>query len=452
MARSSDLELLVAYGRRNWWVVVASVVAAILLGVAYLLLARPAYRATAVMLIQPQSSQPDTRAAAPATPELVRSQVEVLKSQPVLDAVVKQLRLDRDPEFAGDAPTGASAAVRAAATREELGDKLTADNDGRSYTVSMTAKSKDPAKAARIANTVAESYIEIQRAQKVRLVETTRSNLAKRLADLRAETFAAEQAAEGYRLRSGLVPLSSVPEDSESYAAATPASREIIEMSKEHAALAARRADAQAKYSAQQAAVARGRGDATSEVLSSTVVSELRQQESQLASREAELLARYRPDHPLVRPVQAELGQVRRAISSEVARIHRGVASAASASNQAYEGGDRFMTYLAQRRSNDLQASTRLTQLQREAKLKRDTYEEFAAQMQRASEQAGLQLPDVLLVSPATPPVRTSGPKPLIVLVVAAFLGLIAGLALGLLRSLAAERRVVRRETVRATA
>jgi uncharacterized protein involved in exopolysaccharide biosynthesis len=42
--------------------------------------------------------------------------------------------------------------------------------------------------------------------------------------------------------------------------------------------------------------------------------------------------------------------------------------------------------------------------------------------------------------------VRTSGPNPVVVLLIAAFIGLIAGLALGFLRSMLAERRVVVRD------
>jgi uncharacterized protein involved in exopolysaccharide biosynthesis len=176
------------------------------------------------------------------------------------------------------------------------------------------------------------------------------------------------------------------------------------------------------------------------------VVTELRKQEATLAARESELLARYRPDHPLVAPVQAEIGRVRRELNSEVRRIHGSVATSAQASRQAFQEGDRFMGELAASRSRDLAASTRLTQLQRDARLKRQTYEEFALQMQRATERAGLQLPDVVLVSPASPPVRTTGPDPVIVMLIAGFVGLVVGLVLGLLRSMLAERRVVVRD------
>ena len=440
----SDVQLLLAYGRRNWWLVLACVIVALLLGAAFLAVKKPAYHSTAVLLIQPQApdSSNGTPTAAPATPELVRSQLEILKSQQVLDTVVGKLQLAKDPAFTKEVSSNASAPMRAAAARDELSKRIDVDNDGRSYTINLTAQAADPNKAAAIANTTANSYIDVQRDQKVKLLERTQQALDRRLSDLRDQTFAAELTAENYRQRAHLYPLSSVPEDSESYAAATPASREIIEMSKEHASLASQRAQAQARYAAQQRAIASGRGSDTPEVLSSSVISDLRTREAQVAQRESELLARYRPDHPLVQPVQAELRAIRSNIAAEINRIHLSVATQARSSAQAYQQGDAFMSSLEQRRSRDLAASTRLTELQREAKIKRATYEDYAAQAQRATQRVELQLPDVMLISPASPPLKAAGPKPALVLLIAALAGLIVGLALGLVRSMLADRRV----------
>lgn len=442
----SDLQLLVDYGRRNWWIILGSLAAALALALVYLTLRPGEYRATAVLLIQPQSTDADSREGASPTPELVRSQLEILMSQRVLGAVVNRLNLTNNAQFTSEVSSQASHSVRAAAAREALLERIEAENDGRSNTIRLTAQAPTPVMAARITNSVAEAYIDVQREQKVRVIDATRQTLSRRLADLRSETVAAEMQAEDFRSQVGLIPLSSVPEDSESYAAATPASREIIEMSKEHAALAAKRAEAQARYSVQQRAITRGQGHSTSEVLASRVVTSLRTGEAELEQRASELLARYGPEHPLVAPVQAELAVTRGNIAEEIGRIHASVASAASASSQAFQSGDAFMGQLEGERSRDLAAGTRLTQLQREAKLKRATYEEYAAQMQRAAERAGLQLPDVLLVSPALVPFRRAGPDAPLVLGIAAIAGLASGILLGILRSLMADRTIIHRQ------
>ncbi|MEO6225650.1 MAG: GumC family protein [Sphingomicrobium sp.] len=432
----SDLEVLTAYSRRNWWVVAACVALGLVLGLGYLAVARPSFDATAVLIIQPQSSDFNGQQSPPATPELVRSQVQVLQSRRVLDAAVRKLQLYRDPEFQG-AGNAAPSPFRIAAAEQALSDRLKVDNDGRSYAITLTARSVNADKAARIANTIAAIYIDQERRRKVELIEATQHSLASRLADLRTQTLAAENAAEGFRQASGLVPLSSIPEDSESYAAATPASREIIELAKQNSELAGKAAETRAQLASQRRAIASGHGDSTVEVLQSPVVANLRQQESDVARQESELLARYRPDHPLVRPVQDKLSRVRRELSAETQRIHASVAARAQASQQAFGTADGYMHTLASRRSGELSASTRLTQMQDDAKLKRKVYEEFSGQMQRQAERAGLQLPDVNLASPASPPIQPAAPKKSFVLLLAMLGGLILGLLLGLLRSAA---------------
>ncbi|MEO6388717.1 MAG: GumC family protein [Croceibacterium sp.] len=445
----SDFQLLGDYVRRNWWLILVCTAAALVAGVLYIKLAKPSYRATAVVLIQPQGPVGD-RETAPqlATPELVRGQLEILRSQNVLSATVAKLHLDSDHDFIRKVPASSNAAVRNAAAREELLDRLELANDGRSFIVSLTATAAEPNQAASIANTTVASYIEVGRDQKVQAIERNQQVLQRRLDLLRSMMIDAEQQAEAFRVRAGLVPLSSVPEDSESYAASTPASREIIEMSKEHASLAAQRAQAQARYGAQQRAIAAGQGQSTAEVLSSSVVADLRIRESQLAERRSELLARYSPDHPLVAPVEAELAQVRNDISREVQRIHSSLRSQASASSAAFSSADAFMRKLANDRSRDITASTRLRQLQRDAQIRRETYEEYAMQAQRASGRAELQLPDALLISPASPPLRATGRPAAVVLFGFGLAGLIFGLMLGLLRSVLASRRRVFYETV----
>lgn len=210
----SDLRLLVDYGRRNWWVIAACVAGALVIAAIYLAAREPVYRATAIMLIQPQSSEADSREVSPATPELVRSQLEILKSEHVLDTAVDRLMLADDPDFTEGLSSSAPRPLRAAAASEALLDRIDAENDGRSYTIRLSAADPSPEQAARIVNVVALTYIDVQQAQKVRTIERTRMALERRLSDLRNQTTAAEMQAEDYRRRSGLIPLSSVPEDS----------------------------------------------------------------------------------------------------------------------------------------------------------------------------------------------------------------------------------------------
>lgn len=437
----SDMTYLRAFARRNWWVFAICLVAALLGAAAWLTIKKPRYEATTVLLLQPQATGPEQAGGAPtASQELVRSQFALIESEQVLGAVVGKLGLDRDPDFTREAPSGAAKPQREAAARAELKDRLRIDNDGRSFTINLTATARDPVLAARIANAAATAYVEAQRQQKVQVLQSTRGALAKQLDSLRQATLTAEQSAEALRRRLGLLPLSSLPEDGESYENSTPSSREIVELARARASLEVESASARGKLSAQQAAIRSGRGDATAEVVASPVVAQLRTNEATLAQRLAELQAKYSNDHPLVVPVRAQLAQTRRLIAAETARIHSSVASQASAGTIALRNSDVRLQTLQAQRDRDLSASVQLRQLTRDAQLRRDTYEQFAAQMQRATERASLQLPDVLIISNATPPLRRSEQGTMIVLLAFVLAGLIAATAISLWRSLRARR------------
>ena len=436
-----DRSLLADFTRRNWWVFVLCLGLAAIAAVLFIANSRPEYEATAVLLIQPQGTGIDDRDAAVATPELVRSQVSIIQSQRVLAAVVDRLGLEDDPAFTRDAPANAGPRDLEAAARDELADRLTVENDGRSYTINLSVSAEDPARAAQITNTAATTFIELQKEQKVGLIESTQDALGQRLTDLRAQAIEAEDQAEAFRRQSGLLPLSSLPEDAESYTNATPSSREIIELTRERAGLAADRATAVGKMRAQESAIRRGQGGSTAEVLASPVITQLRIEQSQLERQESELLAKYTPDHPLVIPVRAELQQLRATIADEIARIHASVRSSAEASSDAVGMSNSQMSALEGKRSRDLAASIRLRQLQRDAQLSRDNYERYASQMQQTTERAGLQLPDVVLISAASPPLRDEGQPAALIVLLALAAGFLLAAPIAIFRSMQAGRR-----------
>ncbi len=85
------------------------------LGLIYLFTAVPTYIATASMLIDTRKAQvfePQTaHSEVVVDAGMVQSQIEVLKSENVSRAVIKQLRLTEDPEFAGSKNPGLVASI-----------------------------------------------------------------------------------------------------------------------------------------------------------------------------------------------------------------------------------------------------------------------------------------------------------------------------------------------------
>jgi uncharacterized protein involved in exopolysaccharide biosynthesis len=255
----------------------------------------------------------------------------------------------------------------------------------------------------------------------------SRAGLEEQLATLRDEVFAAERAAEAFRQANGLVILSASPEVGEDASAMSPTSRELSELARQQALLSAQRAQAEARARAAAADLGSRGGRGTPEVLGSPIISGLLSQDAELARREAELAERYKPGYPLLDEVRQQRGSIRAAIDREVRNIQASVRSQATAARGAEAQTNGVAARLRGRLDREIAASVRYRQLLQEARVRRAVYEEFAQQVGRLSQRAGVQLPDTVLVSGAPIPLKPVSPKPLLL----AAGGLAGGLALG---------------------
>ncbi|HUP70145.1 MAG TPA: polysaccharide biosynthesis tyrosine autokinase [Acidimicrobiales bacterium] len=142
---SSELELrdyLQVLRRRRWIVALATL---IVVGAALTssLLQTPVYRASAELLLQARSTESlfDPNSGVRNDPvRAVQTEIQVLKSQPVRDAVRRQL---------GVAP------------------KVSASPIGQTDVIAVKAESTDPRRAAAVANAYSKAYIDFRRTQAV---------------------------------------------------------------------------------------------------------------------------------------------------------------------------------------------------------------------------------------------------------------------------------------------
>src|SRR5271155_2244601 len=94
----------------------------------------------------------------------VESQALIAASQSVLERVVKAQNLDRDPEFSPSAgsslfgrlmPPDRKGGVAAAAAARALGERLQVERPERTFVLDISVSSRDPARAAELANAAA---------------------------------------------------------------------------------------------------------------------------------------------------------------------------------------------------------------------------------------------------------------------------------------------------------
>ena len=163
----------------------------------------PIYKASALVIVDPwqRSMLDNDRAGAsrPTDAARVESEVEILRSPSVLLAVVEKLDLTQDAEFAPKPGWSARLAgifgIQAPPLSPEQAKRLTLKRlgaavaimrRGSTYVIEIAARSKDPDKAARIANALAAAYIDAQIRAKVEFAANVQQRLAQQLESARA--------------------------------------------------------------------------------------------------------------------------------------------------------------------------------------------------------------------------------------------------------------------------
>jgi Mrp family chromosome partitioning ATPase len=196
--------------RRRWGTFLFAIALALTAGGFYMTVARPSYSATAQVLIDTKRSDSPGAQFAVVDTAVVESQIETIKTDKIAVAVIKKLALDEDPEFIVpgramrflamvglvqlDRPTTDQGRLRAA--MEKFKHALTVTRIGPSYLANIVFASVDPDKAARIANEIADAYIEDQLSARALSAERANSWMQKRIADLRQQADSATQAAD----------------------------------------------------------------------------------------------------------------------------------------------------------------------------------------------------------------------------------------------------------------
>ena len=447
--------------RRRKWLILA--VTALLVAPACFVIAglTPYYDSEATILIDTRkSSFSDLQAMAPSTTAdavALRTQVDIIRSPVIAAAVADRLDLQHVEEFRRVLDAGPSlpqrvrhfvatlssqepsrprtGAERRQATIALLRDKLTVSNDGRTYIISLRVRTGDPDLSTRVVNAYAGAYLDFSLQGKTAAVTRSSKLLDAQIAPLRDRVREAENAVESFRGNNGRVLNRAA--GSQDGQASTVASQQLAQVSSQLTVAAGDVAQKSASLRAVQGAQSGGAGlYAVPEVVASPLIQRLREQESQLSSREASLSQTALPGNPSVQGAKASLADVRRRIDQEIAKIVAGLSNeviAAKARREALEGR---LAQLQSQVTTQSQANVTLRQLEGEAEAAKAVYSDYLKRFEQTSNQAALQETEASLISPAQAPLGPAGPPR----VQLAALAGIAGFGLGALLALGMER------------
>ena len=385
----------------------------------------PKYVSFAELYIDPQSLQILDKPLTPANDggmtaiDQVESQSRVITSQSVLKRVVDKLHLDQDSYFnSGSGPADLNAI-------DALYNKVTVKRPERTFVVSIGVASNEAAKSAKIANALAQAYID-QHAESVSAsANRTSQTLSGRLTFLKEQAATARQAVDDFKKSNDLI---GTRKDLVSEDQLTGTNTELV-------AARTRTAAAQARYDQAQAARKSNDTANLSESLRSQTIVAMRTQQAEARRKLAELSADLGPAHPQVRQAEQTIREIGKSIDEEVSRI---VASAKSDLDRAKQDEASVTKLLNQMKSQSVQTNVSLSKLQdleSEATAAQTLYQNVLVRARETSEFGKLDSSNTRVISDANPPsVRAFPPRVWQVLALGAALGLLMGIlaALGL--------------------
>lgn len=200
----------VAFVRRHLSIMLLTFFVTIGAAVLYLIVAAPAYTATAKLVIDAKAPPVDVSAAA----TIVESQIAILKSESLARVVIRKRGLAADPEFGAPAgglrgmvksifrllglmePETEFSAMRR--TLRSFDRKLSARRVGLTYIVEITFDSGNPERAALILNTVAETHIAAQMEARFKSGLREEKWVKDRISELSTQASAAQNAVTEY--------------------------------------------------------------------------------------------------------------------------------------------------------------------------------------------------------------------------------------------------------------
>ncbi|KAB0680389.1 GumC family protein [Aureimonas leprariae] len=427
------------------WLAVATTAAGLGLGIMLASATPKTYLASTSILLDPRDLKVVQNEVAPnalpsdATLALIESQTAVATSDRVLSDVIAKGDLANDPEFNGERRTGvlsllppsvaklmepakpvspAEASVR---VNEALRHALTVAREPKSFIITLSVKTENAAKSARLANLVGDSFMaEIGRIQSDTARRATVA-LSSRLSELQKTVGEAESRVEDYKTKNSLIGVNGKLVDDEYI------TRINDQLARARADITALRVKADSLREASVDDVVKG---ALPEELSSESLVRLRQNAADLAQQAASLAAKLGPRHPQRIAIESALGAARDSIRRELGRI---VAAGQTELARAESTERDLTTQLDELKSKQILTSesfVKLRELEREVDASRAVYEAFLLRARETSEQESLNTANIHVISEATAPIRSNGPSRKLIAVAGAVAGFVLGLSL----------------------
>lgn len=424
-ANALDVAAILRIVREQWKVIAASAAAGLLIALIITMLTTPLYRAFVTLEVNAPNVEVmgENNGENGGTQQVnswdfLMTQIGLLQSRSLAERVAQELNLAADPAFVAQGGE-AQARLKAAAGKVAGGIAVEEPEEGQLIRFSYT--SDNPAIAAKVANGIADGFIDSSLQRRYDASNSARDFLQRQIAKTRADLEKSERALVQYAQAQGIINTGSGDAGSVATDASSPEGSSLVALNAALAAATARRIEAEGAY--RQAGLAGSAGDVQA------ATSGLRSARAAVQAEYQDKLTLLKPDHPDMQALQSRIAELDRQIAAEQSRMAGGKASGLLADYRgALAAENALKAKVAQARGSVLNLrgrSIQYTILQREVDTNRSLYDALLTRYKEVGVAGGVGNSPVSIVDRAEVP---GGPfKPNLLY------NLLAGLAAGLL-------------------
>jgi polysaccharide biosynthesis transport protein len=431
VVRPLDLGWMLRALWRARWLILLCGLACLGVGLAYALSAPRLFTASTSILIGPRPVDVFAEAPLGATDQMelpfVDSQIEVLRSSRVLRRVVVAEKLADEPEFSENGDE--AAAIR------KLKSALDVRRIGLTYVVSISITTQNAGTSARIANAVANAFLQDNIDARSALALLAVNWLQSRVGTLRELAVSADARVQAYRVENNIVGTSK----------GLITDQKVSELATMVNEARSKLADGRAKASRIKLVLDRA-GEASFEhaVLSDEpageIITNLRETYVANNLRIDELSKTYGPDHQTIVKLASENKSLEARMRQELKRVADSYAGDLEVAEARFATLQRNLDQAVNDANQSATAQVQLRDLEREAEAYRAVYQMSLSRLQEATQRETFPINEFRVIADAEPPAVKSWPLTAPI----AGLSLAAGLALGALAGLAKAQWSVR--------
>ena len=298
---------------------------------------------------------------------------------------------------------------------------------GLTYVMEIGFTSSDPAKAAQIANAIADAYIVDQLEAKYQATRRASVWLQDRIKELRTQATAAQRAVVDFKQANNIVDTGGRLMNEQ----------QLAEVNSQLILARASTAEAKARLDRMNDIVKQDIPDASvADALKNDTIVKLRGQYVDMASKESIWSAKYGRDHLAAVNLRTQMAEIKKNITDELKRIQESYKSDYDIAMTREESIKTSLATVVSKSQSTSQAQIQLRELDSNAQSYQAMYDNFLQRYMESVQQQSFPITEARVISAASRPLIKSYPKSLIVLAASLLGGLMLSLGVAMAREL----------------